>query len=420
MSMNICPVTLPMMLDAREHRQMIQNRLLAEFKLPLVCLTMNIAGDIKDTPAIRFAFFYGVSAIRSSLGEPVHFEMVDGATGREAFFVYSGDVSVIKKATVKIEEIPRIGRLFDIDVLDIKGEKLSRERTRECIVCGGPVAVCARSRAHGLDKIKEVTAAILTDFAASYLADLACEALYDEVHLTPKPGLVDENNNGAHSDMDIAMFERSAVSLHPYFDKAVLIGAEKEMCFIELNELGQAAETAMLVCTGGVNTHKGAIYSFLLLLGSIGASLHRGGDIFARAAVIAKSDTRSRKIGTHGSEVFEKYGAVGARGEAENGFPNARKAYQVMKEHNAYAALLTLMSTVADTNVLHRGGDESLNFLKRESINILKYSSNADEQINALLQLDKECIKHNISPGGCADMLAMALLLKKIEVLFES
>ena len=95
-----------MMLDARERRQAIQNRLLNEHKAPLVCLTMNIAGDIKDTPAIRYAFLHGVSEIRSSLGAPVAYETLGGATGCEAFFVYRGDAADIKNRTVEIESSP--------------------------------------------------------------------------------------------------------------------------------------------------------------------------------------------------------------------------------------------------------------------------------------------------------------------------
>lgn len=417
MSMNIYSVTLPMMLDARERRQMIQNRLLADFKFPLVCLTMNIAGDIKDTPAIRFAFSYGIKAISHLLGNPVHFEISEGPTGREAFFVYSDDASIIKSKTVGIEEIHCIGRLFDIDVLDINGEKLSRTNTRQCIVCGGPVALCSRSRRHGLDKIREVTFSMLTDFAALQLADLACAALYDEVHLTPKPGLVDENNNGSHNDMDISMFERSANCLKPFFEKAVKIGSTDENCFFRLNLLGREAETAMLEVTGGVNTHKGAIYSFLLLLGAIGASLHRGGDIFELAANLAKSDTRPRATDSHGSDVFIKYGLTGARGEAERGFINARKAYNIIKDYTPHKALLTLMANVPDTNVLYRGGIEALTFIQSESLKIL--SENPVNYLDKLTQFDSDCINRNISPGGCADMLAVALFLNKIEVLFD-
>lgn len=417
MYMNICPVTLPMMLDARERRQLIQNELLKKYNSSLVCLTMNIAGDIKDTPAIRYAFSYGVHKILAAVGEPMHLEFLEGPTGREAFFVYPYEAEKIKEATVKIEEDPDIGRLFDIDVLDINGEKLSRKAERRCIVCGGPVTVCSRSREHGLDKIREVTFSKLTAFIAPQLSSLACAALYDEVHVTPKPGLVDENNTGAHKDMDITMFERSAAALKPFFEEAVKIGANSENCFNELNALGFKAEDAMAAATGGVNTHKGAIYSFLLLLGAIGISLHRGGDVFEYVSSLAKSDKRSRNSDTHGSGVFAKYGITGARGEAENGFPHARMAYEVIKSKGSLVALLTLMANVPDTNVLHRGGEDALNFIREKSLAILSDESVIYEK--AMEQLDRDCIERNISPGGCADMLAMALFLNKIPVLTD-
>lgn len=412
MSMNIYPVTLPMMLDARERRQAIQNRLLNEHKAPLVCLTMNIAGDIKDTPAIRYAFLHGVSEIRSSLGAPVAYETLGGATGCEAFFVYLGDAADIKNRTVEIESSPVIGRLFDIDVLSPDGDKLSRGAERRCIVCGGPVTVCSRSRAHGLDRIREVTFSHLTDFIAPRLAGMACKALYDEVHLTPKPGLVDENNNGAHKDMDISMFERSAACLKPFFEKAVRLGVADDNCFWALNSLGLEAEREMLSVTGGINTHKGAIYSFLLLLGAAGTCLHRGGDILSCAGSLARSDTRPRSTDTHGSDIYARFGATGARGEAENGFPNALKACRVIRDGGAYKALLTLMADVADTNVLYRGGKDALAFMQSESRRILSGDPGSFE--NELLRLDREFIRRNLSPGGCADMLAMALFLSEI------
>ena len=90
-----------------------------------------------------------------------------------------------------------------------------------------------------------------------------------------------------------------------------------------------------------------------------------------------------------------------------------------MKARTAHEALLTLLSEAADTNVLYRGGKEALAFLQTESRRILELSRDADQRVNALLELDRECIKRSISPGGCADMLAMALLLKKIDILLK-
>ena len=88
---------------------------------------------------------------------------------------------------------------------------------RRCLVCGGPVAVCSRSRAHGLDAICAETARRLAEFACTTLGDLAADALREEAALSPKPGLVDARTNGAHTDMDLLLMLRSAETLRPWF-----------------------------------------------------------------------------------------------------------------------------------------------------------------------------------------------------------
>ena len=107
-----------------------------------------------------------------------------------------------------------MGRLYDLDVLSPEGEKLSRPQSRRCLICGGPVTVCSRSRAHGLPAIRARTRDILADFAAGHLSALARQALEDEVDLTPKPGLVDRRNTGAHDDMDRPCFTAGRYCMH--------------------------------------------------------------------------------------------------------------------------------------------------------------------------------------------------------------
>ena len=54
-----------------------------------------------------------------------------------------------------------------------------------------------------------------------------------------------------------------------------------------LQAAGREAEAAMFRATGGVNTHKGALYSFSVLLAALGRCLTEGGDVFAHAAALA-------------------------------------------------------------------------------------------------------------------------------------
>ncbi len=410
--MPIVNVTLEDILRARDARADAQQRLLYSYRLPLVSFTMNIAGPVKSSPLIELAFDAGLNALRDALGQPVAAEIIRPATGCEALLVYDRPAAELKAACLTLETAAPIGRLYDLDVLDTDGGKLSRPEPRACLICGGPVTVCSRSRAHGLDAIMSRTHEILADFAAGYLAGLAAKALTEEVRLTPKPGLVDERNNGAHSDMDLPLFLRSIDALTPYFRQITtlsLSGADAAT----LQAAGLEAEAAMFRATGGVNTHKGALFSFSVLLAALGRCLAGGGDVFTHAAALAAELTPPRN--THGTAVAARHQVGGARSEALAGFPTARKAAALLRENDPLTALLWLMAHTEDTNLYHRGGAEGAAFVKERSASIL---AAPPEQRVALTQaLDDALIDRWLSPGGSADLLALALFLNSLPIL---
>ena len=211
-------ITLQEVLDAREARVSRQNRLLAAYGRPLLSFTMNMAGPVKRSALADFAFREGLAALRGRLGTALlHEEITDAPAGLEAVLACTLPAPALKELAVGLETAQPVGRLYDLDVIGTDGGKLSRETGRTCLICGGPVGPCARSRAHGLPAIQAATSALLEGFAADRLAELAVSALLDEVELTPKPGLVDQRNTGAHRDMDLPLFRRSAQSLRPYF-----------------------------------------------------------------------------------------------------------------------------------------------------------------------------------------------------------
>lgn len=402
-------ITLQEVLDAREARAASQRRLLEQYHAPLLGVNLNIAGPVKRTALSDLAFHAAMEALRLRLGPAiVREELTDADTGLEAILVCDLPAAELKNLAVKLENARPVGRLCDLDVIGTDGVKLSRETSRTCLVCGGPVGPCARSRAHGLPAIQAATQALLQDFAADYLSGLGVRALVKEVDITPKPGLVDRRNTGAHRDMDLGMFYRSAQSLRPYFHRAVELGLERADCMPELQRAGRKAEGTMLAATGGVNTHKGAVYAFGLTLASLGSVLSRGGDIFETAAALARASLPPA-AGTHGSLARLRYGAAGARGEALAGFPHARRACRILGEHGPLPALLALLAETEDTNLLHRGGAEGLRFVQREAAAILVGPE--EEYVLRLEALDDACIARRLSPGGCADLLALALLL---------
>jgi len=406
-------VTLAEVLAARDARAASQRRLLERYGKPLLGVTMNIAGPVKRSGLIDFAFRDVLYRLRAELGPALlHEELTDAPTGLEAILVCALPAPELKALALARESDHPAGRLYDLDVTGTDGRKLSRPQPRTCLVCGGPAGPCARSRAHGLSAIQRAADALLRTFAADCLSEYAVEALLEEVELTPKPGLVDRRNNGAHRDMDLPLFRRSAQALRPYFRRAAALGLERADCMPALQRAGLEAEASMYAATDGVNTHKGAIYAFGLILAAEASVLTRGGGLCETAAALASAGVPP-EASTHGQQARERYGALGARGEALAGFPHARRAASVLAERGPLAALLTLLAETDDTNLLHRGGREGLRFVQESAANIL--TGPAEDYASRLEALDDACIRRNLSPGGSADLLALAMLLAKTE-----
>ena len=168
----------------------------------------------------------------------------------------------------------------------------------------------------------------------------------------------------------------------------------------------------MLAATGGVNTHRGALYGLGLLLAALGSCLAREDGLFPRAAALARAGTPAEN--THGAAVAAKTGARGARGEAEAGFPGVRRALRSLDENGGdlCGTLLELLLTCEDTNLLYRGGEEGLLFARRWARRAL--AAPPAEREALLLRMDRAFIARNLSPGGCADILAQALFLRRV------
>lgn len=418
-------VDLDQMLEARERRVSLQNKMLtdAEPAQCLVCLTMNIAGDVKRTPMTRMLFDHGMAELESLDFRIREKALLDEPTGSEAFWLLDEEGTRVKAVLEALEEAFPAARLYDFDVIMPGGNKLSRAVGRRCLICDAPAAECARSRRHGLEEVRKKTNGLLREFCTKRLAQAACDSLLDELYTTPKPGLVDMNNNGAHQDMDVPVFEKSAEALGPYFEDAVQLGMEG-CCMADLRERGIRAEAEMFVSTGGVNTHKGMIYSMGLLLAGMGRCLVEGGSCIEHAAALAREDAEARLNKTlaapvtNGGAVYKTYGAKGATGEAAGGFTDALYCLGQLAIYRdsgcsepGALALCDSMAVLEDTNLLHRGGSEGLSYVQREATRISEMP--ADDRIEALYELDRELISRNLSPGGSADMLALAFLLER-------
>lgn len=273
----------------------------------------------------------------------------------------------------------------------------------------------------------------------SFLAECAVDALMDEVNLTPKPALVDRRGNGAHHDLTLDLMERSAQSLKPMFEAMALAALEQGSVSQRLREaigkIGRDGEAVMLAETQGVNTHRGAIWASGLLVTATALNSQKTRNIKASeicqiAAEIACLEDRfiPEQTESHGQFVQKKYGAGGAKLQAQEGFPvimqyglpqlRASRA----KHHPEVAArvdsLLAMMATLKDTCVLYRSGELGLKRMQKGSKYVLELGGYATDRGKRALQfLEIDLMRLNASPGGVADLLAATLFLDRVEQL---
>lgn len=269
------------------------------------------------------------------------------------------------------------------------------------------------------------------------VARTAVRALYAELALEPKPGLVSLRDNGSHSDMDAGTFLHSLFALRHYFADTAQAGFEGAG-FATLQRLGRAAEVRMLRATGGINTHRGAIFALGLLAAAAGRaaalqtpveparlrSLLRstwGADLQAHADLARSLPARS-----NGQHAARRFGLRSAAQEAALGFPmlfettlpalqHALRQGQPVRAARVQAFFATL-ARLDDTNVAHRGGWEGMCQVKALATDFLQ--AGGVQQTGWLERargVHAALVRQCLSPGGCADLLACACWLQDLQ-----
>ncbi len=274
-----------------------------------------------------------------------------------------------------------------------------------------------------------------------WVARQARLALLEEVYTSPKPGLVDPLTNGAHKDMNLLTFERSARTLEPFFEEMARYGIEMshepQKLFRMIRNVGIKAERAMYQACNGVNTHKGAIFTIGIFSAAAGCCYSDSGS-FSLKDLIQAEQKMVKKILTmeidglqglsprsNGEWNLNRYGAAGVRGEAILGYPSVTELALPVIMAGAHRklnwnrvklqSLFTLMKHVEDGNVLARTGREGLLKVQDIAGRFLEgggaYDRNAIEKLKVM---DQYFTEKNYSNGGCADLLAAAIFLYRI------
>jgi triphosphoribosyl-dephospho-CoA synthase len=267
---------------------------------------------------------------------------------------------------------------------------------------------------------------------AKRLADLVVGALSDEVTLTPKPGLVDLRGRGAHRDLDWTLMCHSAVALHPTFAAMAEAGmshVDPQALREDIGALGRAGEVAMMRTTGGINTHRGAIWAMGLLVTAAACDVTAlaPGMVAARAGALARRHDRHApaRTGNKGELACGRYLVEGARGQARADFPHVidvalpqlRQSRRVGAAEDCARlnALLAIMARLDDTCVLSRGGAPALAAVQGGAARVLALGGVGHPAGRlALQQLDGHMLALGVSPGGAADLLAASLFLDRL------
>ena len=271
--------------------------------------------------------------------------------------------------------------------------------------------------------------------AADRLAAAAARALLAELETWPKPGLVSHVDTGSHTDMDAGTFRASVEATQPFYGALAVAGAAGAG-MDELRRIGLDAERAMMAATGGINTHRGAIFGLGLLCAAAGAAWHGSppdgdagpvaspllGAIVSRCwgALIVRGPIPLR---SHGTDALRRFGAGGARAQAAAGFPHAYqiglpalRLGRILAIGDAEAArvqaFFALLASLEDTNLLHRGGVGGLRFAQEAAAGFLADGGvgRAGWRTRAAV-VHQAFIERRLSPGGCADLLAITIFL---------
>ena len=268
------------------------------------------------------------------------------------------------------------------------------------------------------------------------IAHLATRALHAELDTTPKPGLVDKHDSGAHHDMDYALMSRSIRALHPYFVRLALLGFAEEMpCHEDIVKTGIEAERAMYESTNGVNTYKGALFSMGLAVVAAAGKAWQEAVVTPQnlSAAITKlayafPDTK----GTHGSKA--KQTASSETGTFKGALDNAREGYPMLfadwlpfydnlrkngEPHALHLTLLRIMCDLDDTNIVYRTSLAMMRQVKEESRDVIRKWSGAEASARPdldtiLSDMNNSFVQRNVSPGGSADMLSLVVFISGV------
>lgn len=257
-------------------------------------------------------------------------------------------------------------------------------------------------------------------------------ALYDELALSPKPGLVTLSDTGSHTDMDATTFMHSLFALRSYFPRIAALGRDGA-AFDALQRCGIDAESRMLAATGGINTHRGAIFMLGLLCAAAGVAVQAGEPLQPQVVRTmlrkrwgaALAGRAQQAPSMPGGLVARRLGLRGAAHEAASGFPALfETAVPALADARARGlsprlarldTLFHVMAALDDSNLALRGGLEGLRYAQAAVRGFIAAGGAAQpDALAAAADIGHAFVARRLSPGGAADTVAAACWLQRI------
>lgn len=433
----------------RDRRVLYQEHLLKENKdKTLVTIRINYPGIEKSNYITDNIVNTIYNEILTYYGKFIVFEdKYKNKEGIVAHFLFDLDFVNVKKEMINVEEEHILGRCLDIDVYTLKNDKvigISRsdlfKKTRRCFICDLDAKICSRAQTHTIDEIKNYFEVVYknfkdsqkkTDSLAYEVSQMALKAMISEVSTFPSFGLVSPISSGAHKDMDYYTFLNSAVAITPFLKKMFEVGYSyysPEYIFDAIRDIGKECEEKMFEATNNINTHKGMIFLMGISMAAIGKALYENKEFYQIQDIIKSmvknilddfKELHKKEKLTHGERLYLEYGFTGIRGQVQDGlsvlFDNIIDNYinSDLKENDLYTQILIeLMARVEDSTVVYRHDISTLRKVQSDAKDLLNMGGIfTEEGRQKCHHLEDLYIKENISPGGCADLLAISILL---------
>lgn len=433
----------------RDKRVAYQEHLLKENKdKTLVTIRINYPGIEKSNYITDNIVNTIYNEILTYYGKFIVFEdKYKNKEGIVAHFLFDLDFVNVKKEMINVEEEHILGRCLDIDVYTLKNDKvigISRsdlfKKTRRCFICDLDAKICSRAQTHTIDEIKNYFEVVYknfkdsqkkTDSLAYEVSQMALKAMISEVSTFPSFGLVSPISSGAHKDMDYYTFLNSAVAITPFLKKMFEVGYSyysPEYIFDAIRDIGKECEEKMFEATNNINTHKGMIFLMGISMAAIGKALYENKEFYQIQDIIKSmvknilddfKELHKKEKLTHGERLYLEYGFTGIRGQVQDGlsvlFDNIIDNYinSDLKENDLYTQILIeLMARVEDSTVVYRHDISTLRKVQSDAKDLLNMGGIfTEEGRQKCHHLEDLYIKENISPGGCADLLAISILL---------